>query len=85
MKCNIHSTSGYTITDYVRRLREAGYIIEDPDRLPYDEEPYEYVIEISGVEDLARMTKVLDHALVLDGRDEYANRPMIEIYDYWRE
>lgn len=80
MKCRIHSTSGYKIVDYVRILREAGYIIEDPDRLAS-----EYIIEINEPEEFFRMTKALGHAIVLDGRDLYAPDKMIEIYDDWRE
>ena len=79
MKCRIHSTSSYGIVDYVRRLREAGYIIEDPDRFAD-----EYIIEINEPEELFRMIKVLDHDLVLKGEDLH-DGPMIEIYDDWRE
>ena len=80
---NTNNYCGYGAEDYKSKLED----------FKYEEIKDEYgrlltYIEINSIEDLARLSEVVDHELVVDFRKtskNFRDEPFIEIYDYWRE
>ena len=80
---NTNNCCGYGAEDYKSKLED----------FKYEEVKDEYgrlltYIEINSMEDLARLSEVVDHELVVDfrkTRENFRDEPFIEIYDTWRE
>ena len=80
---NTNNYCGYGAEDYKSKLED----------FKYEEIKDEYgrlltYIEINSLEDLAKLSEVVDHELVVDfrkTRENFRDEPFIEIYDYWRE